>query len=156
MKPLRIFAHRSEAHLAKSLLASHGIRAEIMAEEAQTHGAYTLVVSEPDWQEGRKIIDEVLAKDMMLVKPAGRPDHFKKAVLFALGAPLIFPVVFNYRSFFHAWKYWENSRKEMPDRLKLAFIVALNIPTYFVLKYVFTMVGDLTSVMGLSDEGAEF
>lgn len=162
MKKIRVFAHQSEAHLAKSLLASHNIRAEILgAKEYTAHvlggdlGNYSLMVFENDFAEAKKIIDEVLVKDMILAKPAGRPNHFKKGVLFALGAPLLIPVVFNYISLHHAYKYWENSHKETGDMLKVAFIVALNIPTYFILKAAFSMVGDITSMMGMP-QGDEF
>jgi hypothetical protein len=153
VKKLRVFAHQTEAQLAKSLLASHGIRAEILGDV----GSFTVVVAENRLDEARRIVDEVLVKDGLLAKPKTRPNHFKKGIMFALGAPILIPVVFNYFSLYHAWKYWENSHKETGDMLKVALIVALNIPTYFIIKYAFNMVGDLTSMMGLpADGGTDF
>ncbi len=152
MKKLSVFAHHSEAQLARSLLISHGIRAELLADAL---GNFTVLVGEKDFDTAKNIVEETLTKDMLLVKPATRPNHFKKGIMFALGAPLLVPVVFNYISLHHAYKYWENSHKETNDLLKVLLIVALNIPTYFIIKYAFTMVGDIGSMMGMP-EGAEF
>jgi hypothetical protein len=150
MKKLRVFAHKSEAQLAKSLLAAHGIRAEILLENC------TLLVGEDDFATAKKMIEDVLAKDMMLVKPVERVDHFKKAVLFALGAPVLVPVVFNYFSLQHAYKFWENSNKETPDLLKVLLILILNSLTFFIIKFIFAMLGDMSSLLGLPSQGDEF
>lgn len=162
MTKLRTFAHQSEAHLAKSLLASHGIRSEILgAKEYTSHvlggdiGNYTLVVNEDDLPAARKIIDEVMAQDMILAKPAQRTNHFKKAVVFGLLAPVIIPVVFNYFSLYHAWKYWENSRQETKDMFKVGFVLAINLLTFFLLKAMFSVAGDLMSSIFGTAEGGE-
>lgn len=152
MKKLRVFAHQTEAQLAKSLLVGERIRTELLTDSL---GNYTVLVGENDLAAAKKIIDENMSQDMIFAKPAARPNHFKKAVMYALGAPLLVPVVFNFISLQHAYKYWENSHKETDDLLKVLLIVALNIPTYFIIKYAFSMVGNIGSMMGMP-EGAEF
>jgi len=130
------------------------MRAEILGTES---GNFSLLVKENDLAEAKRLVDEIMAQDMIFAKPKKRVNHFKKGVLFAIGAPFLVPVVFNYISLMHAYKYWENSHKESNDMLKVAFIVALNIPTYFILKYAMAMFGDMTSAImgGLPNEGVE-
>ncbi len=162
MTKLRVFAHQTEALIAKSLLESHGIRAEVIgAKEYSTHvlggdfGHYTLVVSQDNLARAQKIIDEIMAKDMPLVKPPERINHFKKGVVFALLAPILIPVYFNYISLRHAWTYWENSRQDRTDRLKVALIVLLNIPTPFIVWGALSVMGEINAQL-LKSIGGHF
>lgn len=154
MKKLRTFAHHSEANLAKSLLASHGIDSKIVgAKEYVAHvmggdlGRYDLFVPGDDFTHAATIINQVLARDTLLARPSNETNHFRKAVMFAIGAPILIPGLFNAISLYHGYQYWEKSEKDAGDLFKVALILILQLPTYFILKYMWGMFGDLTSLM---------
>lgn len=147
MEKVRKFAHNSEAQLAKALLASHGIESQILGG--------TILVPAEDVNHARKIIEKVMASDMLLGGGAEPVNYLRKALLSALAAPFLLPVVFNAYSLYYGWKYWQSSPKESRDRWMIALILLLQIPTFFVVKYMFSMLGDLGSMMTIPDEGVD-
>lgn len=139
---LRQFAHQSEAHLAKALLLSHGIEATALGSK--------VMVADEDFKRADKIITDVMAKDMILHD--GEVNHFRKAVLFALGAPILIPVIFNVISLKHLYQFWQKSDKEQSDLLKVIFVLALQLLTVLVFKMMYGMFQDFSSVITLPGE----
>ncbi len=163
MKALKKFSNQTEAHLSKSLLASNGIASNVVgAKEYASHflggeeGRYTMFVDEADFTRAKDLLDEVSRQ--IVDSDGGPPNYFRRAVFLAFAAVVILPVVFNIGSLLNAKKFWASSDKDSVAAAKLVLIFLLQLPTVWMLFYIFRLFGDLSAIFGggLGDDGLGF
>lgn len=157
MKELKRFSNSTEAHLSKSLLESHGIRANIIgAKEYATHllggeqGRYGLYVDDDNFTRAKDLLDEV-GRQVVDSDGGPRPNYFRRAVFLSFAAIVVLPVVFNIGALLNAKKFWDTSAKDSAAVTKLIVIGLLQIPTLMILFYLYQFMGDLTAMF--SDGG---
>jgi hypothetical protein len=159
MKELKKFSNQTEAHLSKSLLASNGIIANIVgAKEYASHflggeqGQYTLFVEEHDFTRAKELLDEV-SRQITDSDGSGRPNYFRRAVFLSFAAIVILPVIFNIGAILNAKKFWDESAKDSAAVGKLVIIGILQIPTLFILFYMYKFFGDIAALFSGSGLG---
>lgn len=162
MKALKKFTSQTEAHLSKSLLQSHGITANIVgAKEYTSHlmggeqGTYTLFVEESEFTRAQGLLDEV-GRQIVDSDGSGGPNYFRRAVFLSFAAIVILPVVFNIGAILNAKKFWDSSDKGSTAVMKVILIGLLQLPTIFILFYMWKFIGDLTSMFTGGGIGEEF
>src|SRR5687768_9864130 len=105
MKALSRFNNKMDAHMAAQFLISHGIAAEVRgSREYASHvlggdaGLFELLVEEGREQEALGLLKELDVKSAFDRTEGGAGRHLKRAVVFAVMAAVVLPVVFNYAS----------------------------------------------------------
>lgn len=153
MKELKKFHNQMEAHLSKSLLASHGITANVIgAKEYASHylggeeGRYTMFVEEHDFTRAKELLDEVSRQITDSDGSSGGPNYFRRAIFLSFAAIVILPVIFNIGAILNAKKFWDESEKDSAAVGKLMVIGILQIPTLIVLFYMYRFFGDITAL----------
>lgn len=152
MKQIRVFTNQTEAHLCKTLLESHGIKTVILGAQEYVshvmgggHGKFKLLVDENKWDKAQELMKEV---DSQMMSVDLRPNYFRRAVLMAIAAAIILPVVFNIASLSAGWKYWKNSRQDFGAIVRVLIILVLQLPTIWVLMFAMHMLSDLGGILG--------
>jgi hypothetical protein len=133
MKLLRKFTDETEARLAENLLRSHGVEAHVIgAKEYTSHviggtqGNYQLYTHPQDEPAAQAILANIQA--VTLNSEPLLPNYFRKAIIYAFAAMVIFPLLFNVVSLINARAYWKHSDRGAGAILRLVLIGLAQLP----------------------------
>lgn len=148
MVKLRTFTSKLEAQLASQLLSEHNIRVQVRgAKEYVSHvlgsdlGYFDLLVDETKIKEA----EALLRNDLRIVSSleevnhpiAARPQFYlKKAVLYAVFAVILFPIVFNYYSLLNL-KHFLDVEGDKLRRIQVTVVVLLlQVPSIYAVYFM--------------------
>lgn len=136
------------------MLASHGIVSNVVgAKEYASHflggeqGRYALFVDEAEFARARDLLDEV-SRQIVDSDGSGAPNYFRRAVFLSFAAIVILPVVFNIGALLNAKKFWDHSDRSIGAKARVGLILLLQLPTVFILFYLWNLVGDISAMFG--------
>jgi hypothetical protein len=119
-------------------------------------GRYTLFVEEHDFTRAKELLDEVSRQITDSDGRGGSPNYFRRAIFLSFAAIVILPVIFNIGAILNAKKFWDESDKDSAAVGKLVIVGILQIPTLFILFYMYKFLGDITALFSDSGLGGEF
>lgn len=167
MVQLEQVSSESEAHIKRDYLLNHGIICAVLGAKdyasivvgGDGQGRYRLMVTEQDLDRARQLLRQANMKPvpsekarqaaalagLMMQKPQ-RHSRFKKAIMYAIAAPLILPIVFNYASLKQGWLDWEESDQGDEAKIRWGLIILAQLPTLYAIKMMADMIKGMLSM----------
>lgn len=144
MKVIRQFNLKTDAHLTCQLLESHGIQAQVRgSREYTTHllggdaGFFELLVDERQEQEALTVLKDMEQAPEDNSPTMGEPGFYiKRAVVFAVLASVVFPVIFHYASLKNLMIFRRLENKTARRELLTALIILLQLPGLVVAYFI--------------------
>lgn len=146
MKKVARFTSHTTAHLAKEALLNRGIKSEIVGSKEYAsiivggdQGRYDLLVDWSDETETLRIIKEFEASDTAISDPlpVSAGSLLRKAIVMALLATVVIPIVFNYASLKNLVQYLKLEPNPTKKIIFGTIVIALQFLTVVVLYYAF-------------------
>jgi RsiW-degrading membrane proteinase PrsW (M82 family) len=145
MKVLTTVFNETEAKMLVSYFKASGIQAEsegakeyasIITGTAQ--GRYRIYVEEADLAAAENLLKKIQQNHLSVAYETPTiPNYFKRAIVMAVLATIVIPIVFNIASLLNAKKYWESSNQDSQTKFKLILIFLFQIPALFSAYFIF-------------------